>query len=218
MAPTDGTSDTAAPSSAAPSSDAGMMNSDTNMIMKLLLEQKAMGETRDQAGAERDHETKKWQFVSDKAAFDTKVVMSGMMKGLSEEISTVSKEVGGIKAQVSAIDSRLTALETGSVPPRSKAAGKGKVPVMRVNMSPRGADPWNSVEGDPWGGKGGRPGVGAEEAWSRWQPSANETPTNARNPEARTLDPRVGDRRTIIIGGFPNDTGERRSRVPSAAL
>ena len=135
-----GTSDTASLSPSTIPSSAAAMNSDFNTtMMKLMLEQKATGVERDQA-------TRVWQFNSDKAAFDNKVAMGGLIQGLSVEIATVAKEVGGIKTQVSALDVRMTAMENGTTqPPKNKSAGKGKPPVMRVDMSPRGADPFDAA-------------------------------------------------------------------------
>ena len=162
---------------------------------------------------ERDQATKVWQFNSDKAAFDNKVAMGGLIQGLSAEIATVAKEVGGIKTQVSALDVRMTAMENGTAPPpKHKSAGKGK-PVMRVDMSPRGADPFNTAGGDPWS-QPNRRGIGSSDrsgSWAQWQPSWNEDANGEapakKNIFARNLAPRVGDRKTIIFGGFPRDTG-----------
>ena len=210
----DGTPSPDAVSTASPSTVmSSASTTEMSDIMKLLLEQKATGAQDRATGALERLADREWQFNSDKTAFENKVAVGGLVtdiKGLSDEISTVSKEVVGIKAQVSALDTRMTAMENGTSLPKTKSAGKGKPPVMRVDMSPRGADPFHAEGGDPWGGNDRR-GIGSTDrgsGWTQWKPSWTENATSDNsNKNPRSLAPRVGDRKTLIIGGFPRDTG-----------
>ena len=120
------------------------------------------------------------------------------------------------------MDARITAIEGGA--PRSTSAGKKEVrpPVMRVSLSPRaGGDPLQPPGGDAWTNY--RRGVGFTDAkgehanqWQdtsfsgepSWQQPLSGGGSASKNPYARNLESRVGERKTVIIGGFPRDTGK----------
>ena len=126
--------------------------------------------------------------------------MEAKLKGFSQKLGTIG-------STVSSMETRITALEGGA--PRATSVGKGEPP-MCVHMSQRGAsDPMQQAGGDPWaayhGGRGGTEASGYQWVGYRGEPQwnlATRTPTQAYSSN---LEHRVGDRKTLILGGFPRD-------------
>ena len=110
-----------------------------SLVLQMLSEVKSSGAEAKATAAEKAQADKKWQFSADKTAFDSKVAMNGFTEG--------SAAIGG---KVESMEKRISAIEGGAT--RSKWAGKGKQPVMHVQMSlRRGVDPLQQPGGDAWG-------------------------------------------------------------------
>ena len=210
-------SDTA---STMPSSAAGT-STDMNLILTMLVEAKATGaeaktaaKAAAEAAAEKTQADRLWQFNADKTAFDNKVAMEG-------KITTIATDIKNINGKCDAMDARITAIEGGGGT-RSKSVGKGCAPARRVHWSPRaGGDPLYQPDGDVWNiyrRRGASTDAGVETPTHRQEHRYNSEQSWAQARQCRywfaqNLEPRVGERKTVIIGGFPRDTGRADSIV-----
>ena len=203
---------TATPSpSETPSSAGGMPSGELSTIVQMLQAQASTMQQQAAMGEARHIERQRYELETAKESFETKMSQNRIMKDISDDVAGVAKGLSNVQSEVNAMKLRLSAVEQGHVQP-SKAGGKGKPQVMRVHLSPRGEDPWTKEGADPWekgagkGTKNERAGIGAEDAWNSWQTTGGKAP-EASTSAARTLEARVGARKTIIVGGFPSETG-----------
>ena len=203
---------TATPSpSETPSSAGGMPSGELSTIVQMLQAQASTMQQQAAMGEARHIERQRYELETAKESFETKMSQNRIMKDISDDVAGVAKGLSNVQSEVNAMKLRLSAVEQGHVQP-SKAGGKGKPQVMRVHLSPRGEDPWTKDGADPWekeagkGTKKERAGIGAEDAWNSWPTTGGTTP-EASTSAARTLEARVGARKTIIVGGFPSETG-----------
>ena len=150
------------------------------LIMKQLA---SMQET----AADTKTEESNWRLVQNENFANT----TREIAGLSASISSIDGKVVTLQADFPSLKGRVCALEGGGA-----AGNKGKGKTASVS-TPRGsADPWSAPGGDPWSG------YHSEQAQPETQ-TTNSTPDTS-NPYA--LAKRVGNRTTLIFGGFPRDT------------
>jgi hypothetical protein len=176
-------------------------------------------------------ETTRWQVTAEKDTFK-------MIKDLgtcTASLNSVTAGLTSLTGTVNSIEARVLVLEEGGGGgTKGRGAGKGKPHVHSIASPRPGVDQW-ADGGDPWSNnraaglgfvRESASGSGAEDtedgAWAvynanqgGWKPYSTLTAkAPSANPHARPLAYRTGDRRTIIIGGFPSDTG--RDDIESA--
>ena len=183
--------------------------------------------SKDQAG-QTNYETKEWQLKMNETNFE-----------MRKDLSTCTTNLTNLTGTVDSIAARVTALESGGGGTKGRSGGKGSNTSNHNIASPRaGVDPLSMEGGDAWANtraaglgfvpeNASRPQHNADSegggAWgsyygsnqNKWVSySTLSAAAPSANPLARPLALRVGDRTTIIIGGFPSDTG--RDEIESA--
>ena len=110
------------------------------------------------------------------------------MTQLTKSIKGIDVKVVNLQADFLALKGRVCAIEAGPV-----SKGKGKATTPRET-----GDPWTAPGADPW------QRYNHVDHSQREAPPVNLTPSTTSS--GYVLEPRVGDRSTIICGGFPEDT------------
>ena len=114
--------------------------------------------------------------------------VQGEMTQLTKSIKGIEVKVVNLQADFLALKGRVCAIEAGPV-----SKGKGKATTPRET-----GDPWTALGADPW------QRYNHVDHSQREAPLVNLTPSTTSS--GYVLEPRVGDRSTVICGGFPEDT------------
>ena len=175
-----GDDDTMTPETMSSSAGSGASSGGLNLIMEQLL---AMQQT----AANTKTEENNWRLVQNENHTRT----TSEIATLSTSIKGIDVKVGTLQADFLSLKGRVCALESGGQ--GSKGKGKATAP-----STPRGSgDPWSAPGADPW--QQYNPG----DQDTKEAPPTNLTPSTSNN---YALDQRIGNRSTLIFGGFPRDT------------
>ena len=180
--------DVTQPEAAMSDTSASTSSAGLNRIMEQLIAmQQEAAKTKTEETSWRETtktEETNWRLVQNENHTRTSVEIAT----LSQSIKGIDEKVGSLQADVLSLKGRVCAIEAGG--PASKGEGKA--------LTPRGnGDPWAAPGADPWQRyKHG-------EQVTREAPSTNLTPSV---PNSHALEQRVGNRSTIILGGFPRDS------------
>jgi hypothetical protein len=213
-----------------PASRTGSGNSSNDTTNTALAGIMAMLKQSEHREGDTNLKTREWQHKQNEANLEMRKDLgscTASLCSLTSAVVGITEKVCTLSGSIDSIAARVTAIEGGGA--KGKNGGKGKPPTVHSISSPRGEDPMWMEGGDAWANsraaglgfvhENSRPSqasAGGGGAWAGWSASdlkawatysSLSATAPSANPHARPLAQRVGDRKTIIVGGFPSDTG-----------